>query len=257
LSCRALGRGVEHRVVARLGEIARERRLARVEIPYRPTRKNRPALDFLNQIGEPFRQPLAEGWLFALPTAVAASVAFTPEAQPSESTSGPATPVPGMLPAAFGGVRRPALARRIARELRTAAAVLAAARAGREVRPGMAGGYVAPRTPTEARLAELWRQLLGVERVGVEDHFFDLGGHSLLAMQVLSRVREAFGVEVPLAALFEDAPTVANLARAISRLEVERSESREIAALLRELEEMPEEEVLALLAGESASESRR
>jgi amino acid adenylation domain-containing protein len=63
--------------------------------------------------------------------------------------------------------------------------------------------YVPPRTDTERALARIWAGLLEVERVGVEDGFFDLGGHSLLATRMISRVREALGVEVPLAALFE------------------------------------------------------
>ncbi|HEX7240755.1 MAG TPA: condensation domain-containing protein, partial [Longimicrobiaceae bacterium] len=72
------------------------------------------------------------------------------------------------------------------------------------------GVYVAPRTPSEGRMAAIWAEVLGTERVGAEDNFFEMGGHSLLATQVASRVREAFGVELPLRAVFE-APTVSGL----------------------------------------------
>ncbi|HEU4412266.1 MAG TPA: amino acid adenylation domain-containing protein, partial [Polyangiaceae bacterium] len=73
---------------------------------------------------------------------------------------------------------------------------------------------VEPRTPAERELAALWRELLGVEQVGSNDHFFELGGHSLLATRLVARVRSAFGVELPLRALFE-APTLAALAARI------------------------------------------
>jgi len=74
--------------------------------------------------------------------------------------------------------------------------------------------YAPPRTPVEETLAAIWSDMLRVPQVGREDRFFDLGGHSLLATQMISRVQEACGAELPLRAVFE-APKLADLARAV------------------------------------------
>ena len=71
--------------------------------------------------------------------------------------------------------------------------------------------YAKPGSEPERVLAGIWQELLGIESVGIHDNFFELGGHSLFAARVLSRVRTAFGVSLPLEAVFE-APTVASLA---------------------------------------------
>jgi amino acid adenylation domain-containing protein len=80
--------------------------------------------------------------------------------------------------------------------------------------------YIAPRTPVEEALVEIWRRVLGLKRIGIHDNFFVLGGHSLLATQLLSRIRGAFDVELHLRSLF-DGPTVAEQAVAITQLQAE------------------------------------
>ncbi|MGH7835123.1 MAG: phosphopantetheine-binding protein, partial [Candidatus Binatia bacterium] len=84
-------------------------------------------------------------------------------------------------------------------------------------RPELESAFVTPRTPTEKLLARTWAEILKLEKIGIHDNFFELGGHSLLATQVISRLRDAFRVDLPLRSLFES-PTVAGLAERIDTL---------------------------------------
>ena len=103
----------------------------------------------------------------------------------------------------------------------------------------------APRTPVEEAVAAIWADVLGVERVGVDDDFFALGGHSLLATQIVAQVRTDFSINLPLHALFSS-PTVATLSEQIVDL-LGQSPQNETEQLLAELEGLSDEEVARLL----------
>ena len=106
--------------------------------------------------------------------------------------------------------------------------------------------YEAPSGDVECFVAQLWRSLLGIERISRHDNFFELGGHSLLAIQVASRLRDAFRVEVSVHALFE-APTVALLAGAIGKALASAKPTEELAEILDQVESLSDEEIAALL----------
>lgn len=110
--------------------------------------------------------------------------------------------------------------------------------------------YVAARNETEGRVAAICAGLLGVERVGIQDNFFDRGGHSLLATQLLSRVKDSFQVAVPLRVLFES-PTVAELAAWIDGARANTGQTRdEITRVMAEIEKLSDEQVRAMLEAE-------
>jgi amino acid adenylation domain-containing protein len=128
-------------------------------------------------------------------------------------------------------------------------------------RPDLEKPYIEPRTETEAALAEAWASVLGLDRVGVHDDFFELGGHSLLATQVVSRVRDRFGVELPLPSLFQET-TLEQLAARIDRereeravapgaplpkLQPSRRRGRSAAQVQSRVEQLSDEEVQELL----------
>ncbi|HEX4945432.1 MAG TPA: amino acid adenylation domain-containing protein [Blastocatellia bacterium] len=106
---------------------------------------------------------------------------------------------------------------------------------------------IAPHTPTQAALAQMWTDLLRVGEVGIDDDFFDLGGHSLLATKVIARIRDTWGVKLPLRTMFE-APTIAGLATDIEEFLAVPEQEDDLDQLLAELEAMSEDEALRLLA---------
>jgi amino acid adenylation domain-containing protein len=108
---------------------------------------------------------------------------------------------------------------------------------------------ILPRTPVEETLAEIWAMVLGVEQVGIHANFFELGGHSLLATQVISRIRDAFQVEVPVRSLFKS-PTIASLAAIIEQKQLDETDSEKLVEMLADLDQLSDEEVEALLASE-------
>jgi len=116
--------------------------------------------------------------------------------------------------------------------------------------PETAAEYVAPRTNLEAQLAELCAQVLGIERVGVDDNFLQSGGDSMLATLLLNRVRDAVQTTVSPIDFFE-APTVANLAQVIEAQQVE--QEAEMSELLAEFDNLSEEEAQRLLSDEVLS----
>ena len=114
-------------------------------------------------------------------------------------------------------------------------------------RSAVATEYVAPRNETEEILVAISEELLAVDKVGVNDNFFELGGHSLLATQFISRVREAFDVEVELRTLFER-PTIALIAEDIDSFRQEKAQQTDaISDLLAQLDQLSDEQALAML----------
>jgi acyl carrier protein len=109
---------------------------------------------------------------------------------------------------------------------------------------------MAPQTPLQEHLAQVWAELLNIPQIGIHDNFFELGGHSLIAIQLMARLRTLFQVEVPLRRLFET-PTIAELALAIEQIQsekIEQAESAELTQVFSDLGELSEEEIQALFA---------
>jgi len=120
-------------------------------------------------------------------------------------------------------------------------------------RPELGTPFVAPRTPVEEELAEIWVEVVGVDQVGIHDNFFDLGGHSLAATRVISRIINTFNVELPIRFLFAS-PTVADMAVIITENMAKKAGEKELACMLAELESISDEEARKRLADEEAKE---
>ena len=230
LSCRVLGRGVEHRVLAHLGQVALQRGLSTVTANLRLTAKNEPARRFLHEVGARFEQETESGFCYRLPATEMSDLRWRP------SMEVPAARVKTPQPAPH---KRPDYAH-IARALSTPMQILNAVRRNPAREQGGEN--------TEARLARIWSELLKKPAIAASDNFFDLGGHSLLAVLLIVRVRETFGVELTIDDVYSANLTLGELAARIERNQM--GDGAVYDALYKEIDALSDDEVKALLAAE-------
>ncbi|HEX6292065.1 MAG TPA: amino acid adenylation domain-containing protein [Herpetosiphonaceae bacterium] len=229
LSCRVLGKRVEHQMLARLGQLAQERGLSTVRLHYVTTKKNQPARDFLESIGGEFKTQTADGAAFDFPSDGAETIASrltTVQLAPQRDVLIEPTDMlqPARQPIATLRTKT-SLMQRIAADLHSAEQIhRAIEERQRRTRDDLDGAFVAPRYAAEERLSRIWADVLSLDRVGIHDNFFSLGGQSLLGTRLLSRVRDTFNVALSQGALFE-APTVAELHALIERARGEQAGS--------------------------------
>jgi FkbH-like protein len=209
LSCRVLGRGVEHAMVAHLGRLALERGLPEVLLPLYKTAKNEPALAFANSIVATYRSGAEPALQFKVPAAFAAEIrhrAGEDAAEVIAAKRGDAAKPPkrGADPAL---ATRSARYARLATELTSGPAVTAAWRAATRVTQRPRAAQAEPGTATERALVALWEEILGIAGIGIDDDFFALGGSSLQAARMIAEVAHARSVLLPLTTIIE-APTI-------------------------------------------------
>lgn len=218
LSCRVLGRGVEHELVAQLGQRAVKEGKRYVEFTYLPTGKNLPALEFITSIGDKHRIEASTSWTF--PAERLANVEYDPDEKAPIghevlATVNPEklTPRPGL---AFGVADRSERLQRIGESLYD---IDRLAKAIEEYRlrkqPLHAAADVTPGSTLETALTNIWRKVLGRPRIGMNDNFFEVGGTSLRAVQIIAMIKKELNQTLSIVSLFE-CPTVALLAAKLS-----------------------------------------
>lgn len=218
LSCRVLGRGVEHRILRELAGPAEHRGAQSLILRLRPTARNQPAADFLTSCFGQFRDSpgtdasLAAEYLFRVPLGYLRDLRLTPGGETLGDAGEPAVskevavpeaaPISMWVETAFRLSRMPDLYEALSKTESKGALPLS-------MRDGSA-------TTIEAEIASIWADLLGRKEIGVLEDFFDLGGDSVLAVQAISRMASALGMELSLHEFFEG-PSAREVARRLSR----------------------------------------
>jgi len=218
LSCRVLGRGVEHALVSSLGQRAVKEGKRFVEFTYLPSGKNFSALEFITSIGDQCRNEASTSWTF--PAERLASVEYDPDEKVpiAHEVPAPVNPErPRPHPAlSFGVADRSERLQRIGENLYD---IDRLAKAIEEYRlrkqPLPAAADVTPGSALEIVVTNIWRKVLGRPQIGMNDNFFEAGGTSLRAVQVIAMIKKELKQTLSIVSLFE-CPTVTLMAAKLS-----------------------------------------
>jgi len=208
LSCRALGRGVEHRMFAELATLAQSKGLNTIVLTLYPTARNQPARDFIDDFFASYRSQ-RDGYVeYRVPISFAHALPYIqgrakePSAEEQDSSQ---------VPLAVDGAsaaNRASTHAWIASEASDASKIWTAVQDWKRKDRVVPEGDFAPwRTGLEEQLVGIWAEVLGLDKVGVRDNFFELGGDSLSMIKVIVRIYAQFGIEFPVD-LFFNRPTI-------------------------------------------------
>ena len=220
LSCRVLGRGVEHEVVSRLGRRAVKEGKSFVEIKYLSTEKNLPAREFITSIGDQYRNDSSASWI--IPTERLASVEYNPDkAAPGGHDEKTTVSLEKLTPRSAwesGVADQSERLQRIGEHLYDIDRIAKAIEEywlRQQPLHDHDGADVAPGNALQMVLLNIWRKILGRPRIGMNDNFFEAGGTSLRAVQVIALIKKELKQDLSIVSLFE-CSTVALLAAKLS-----------------------------------------
>jgi hypothetical protein len=215
LSCRVLGKGVEHAILAALAQRAAAGGTPLVELRYVSTARNAPATEFLRSIEHLRRNMSAGSWVFAAEDL--AQLEYDPDHAPVEPAATAGTSAEQVVPSTstFRLTDLSARMQCLGTDLCRIGSIAKAVDEHRFRSLPSGAASVSPTSTLEAALAKIWRRALGVSRIGVSDNFFEVGGTSLSAVQVIAAIRKELKYDVSIVHLFEY-PTVSLLAAKFS-----------------------------------------
>lgn len=218
LSCRVLGRGVEHAMLRNLGELALSLGLVNVDLPYIFTAKNEPALAFADYVAAAYKISDNDAVVFRIPTEIASQIVHKPGHDPeavleAKRADGKKKPSTAKV-AVTMGISQSQRYEKLSKVLVNGDQILTQVREFSVREREVSQPIVPADTQIEQELLVLWQELLGIKNLGVEDDFFALGGTSLLVVGLFAEIERRYKVRLRLTAIL-DAPTIRSLATLI------------------------------------------
>jgi FkbH-like protein/FkbM family methyltransferase len=216
LSCRVLGRGVEHKFLSELGLLSEEKQINFIDITYLQTPKNRPALEFINSFGEKYKLEIPGGSKYRLPAEFLRNLKYQSasfknvkeeenkkDKKQKKSSLKISSNFNDKIQLIGIDLQDPSIIYKKVEDLKIT-----------QTTSGKLE-YVAPETEIEKKLTEIWQKVLGIKKVGLNDNFFEVGGTSLKAVQLLATLKKELKAKMSIVTLFE-CPTVELLSKKLS-----------------------------------------
>jgi FkbH-like protein len=212
LSCRALGKGVEHKMLAALGKTALKSNLESVNIEFIESQKNAPVYNFFEETVSKFKTKNGGLLSYKLPAMEAAKVDFNSIRKTDDAKIAKKSLSVNDNKTSENLINLNDSLIKIANHLRTGKKIVEAYKSNSNSNIIDSNNFAKAETKTEKTLTEIWERVLNMKPIGVRDNFFTLGGDSLIAVTLFVEIEEIFGKHLPLTVLI-DSPTVAAIAK--------------------------------------------